>query len=269
MTSRNLAVATSIMASTARLWRGTMASRKQTPAAGSAIDRLKLYDREGCIECRLVREALTELNLDLTILPVPLRGNRYLDALRADSGSTRVPFLVDTTLGRGYAGASSIIEFLFGELAGRSVPRPLRESTVTRWMSQAATAARMGRGRTATPSKPAAKLLRLYNFESSPYSRLVRERLTELELGYELINLSKQRFSDLGPAVQRLHLGDYEPVPGSKRAEFLAKHGRVQVPFLEDPNTGVSLFESARILQYLDDHYSLSSPVQPLTTTRQ
>ncbi|MEC8823850.1 MAG: glutathione S-transferase N-terminal domain-containing protein, partial [Pseudomonadota bacterium] len=31
--------------------------------------------------------------------------------------------------------------------------------------------------------------------------------------------------------------------------------GRVQVPYLEDPNSGEGLFESARILAYLEKNY--------------
>ena len=43
-----------------------------------------------------------------------------------------------------------------------------------------------------------------------------------------------------------------------KRAELLAKTGGVfQVPYLEDPNTGCSLFESAAICDYLEKTYAL------------
>nr|WP_323128563.1 glutathione S-transferase N-terminal domain-containing protein [Marinobacter salsuginis] len=49
--------------------------------------------------------------------------------------------------------------------------------------------------------------------------------------------------------------GPYTPIPGGKRDAFFQVHKRVQVPYLEDPNTGEGLFESARILKYLDAHY--------------
>ncbi|GAA3963674.1 glutathione S-transferase N-terminal domain-containing protein [Allohahella marinimesophila] len=251
MNPQTFDVASSVLASTARLWRGTMAS----PRPRGEKPELHLFDREGCIECRLVREALSELNLDAQIFPFPERGQRYLEALKAHSGSTRVPFLFNPQTDKGYAGASEIVNFLFDTYSRRNVPLPLREGLISRWMSHAATVIRGNRGVKATPSRPAEKPLTLYSFESSPYSRLVRERLTELELGYTLINLSKQQIADLGPATQRLHLGKYEPLPGSKREAFLRKHGRVQVPYLEDPNTGVSLFESTKILQYLNDQY--------------
>jgi anaphase-promoting complex subunit 7 len=40
-----------------------------------------------------------------------------------------------------------------------------------------------------------------------------------------------------------------------KRPDFEARHGKVQVPFLEDPNTGRSMFESRDIVNYLVDTY--------------
>ena len=34
--------------------------------------------------------------------------------------------------------------------------------------------------------------------------------------------------------------------------------GRFQVPYLQDPNTGVNLFESSAILEYLDKQYAVA-----------
>jgi glutathione S-transferase len=44
-----------------------------------------------------------------------------------------------------------------------------------------------------------------------------------------------------------------------KRQELLDKRGYFQVPYLEDPNTGVYLFESKDIIEYLEKTYALSS----------
>ncbi|MFT7261711.1 MAG: hypothetical protein ACI9MS_003589, partial [Glaciecola sp.] len=38
---------------------------------------LKVFDIEGCPYCRLVREALTELDLDAEIYPCPKQGDSY------------------------------------------------------------------------------------------------------------------------------------------------------------------------------------------------
>ena len=54
----------------------------------------------------------------------------------------------------------------------------------------------------------------------------------------------------------RVH-GPYEPEAGGKRDAFFQAHGRVQVPYLEDPNTGQKLFESTRILAYLEKEYAM------------
>lgn len=84
----------------------------------------------------------------------------------------------------------------------------------------------------------------------------MRERLTELELPYTLHNLGKEQFADMGPAAMRVRPGPYHPKPGGKREQLLARLGRVQVPYLEDPNTGTSLFESAAIIDYLEQTYA-------------
>lgn len=41
--------------------------------------------------------------------------------------------------------------------------------------------------------------------------------------------------------------------------ELLDKRGHFQVPYLEDPNQGVFLFESSAIVKYLEDMYAGSN----------
>ena len=59
------------------------------------------------------------------------------------------------------------------------------------------------------------------------------------------------------PATFRLHLGEYKPIPNTKRSSMLAEVGNVQVPYLIDPNADVNMFESDDILQYLNQNYAL------------
>lgn len=47
-----------------------------------------------------------------------------------------------------------------------------------------------------------------------------------------------------------------------QRQVLLDKRGAFQVPYLEDPNEGVYLFESSAIVKYIQDTYAL-----PDTTT--
>ena len=61
----------------------------------------------------------------------------------------------------------------------------------------------------------------------------------------------------MGPAKLRSFLVDYQPLKDTKRAVFFSKHGEVMVPFIEDPNTGVEMFESREIVKYLEKEYEL------------
>lgn len=97
---------------------------------------------------------------------------------------------------------------------------------------------RLGRGlqpRITRDKRPAPKrLLELYEFEACPYCRKVREVLCELDLDYLV-----------------------HPVAhGSpRRAELKRRGGKVQVPYLVDPNTGSEMYESDDIIAYLNKHY--------------
>jgi glutathione S-transferase len=41
-----------------------------------------------------------------------------------------------------------------------------------------------------------------------------------------------------------------------KRAAFVQRSGKMMVPWLHDPNTGASMFESADIVRYLERTYA-------------
>jgi glutathione S-transferase len=91
----------------------------------------------------------------------------------------------------------------------------------------------------------------LFSFESSPYSRRVRELLCELELPYLLRNTGKARWQDLGTPFTRALLFPGVPITGRNRMALLKRAGKVQVPYLVDPNTGTAMFESQAIRDYL------------------
>lgn len=40
-------------------------------------------------------------------------------------------------------------------------------------------------------------------------------------------------------------------------ATFLMVSGILQVPYIEDPNTGTAMFESSKIIEYLNDTYAV------------
>ena len=115
---------------------------------------------------------------------------------------------------------------------------------------------RHGAGLRARPSRDIAQPLELYSFESSPFARLVRERLCELELPYVLRSVGRSRASDwVPPAVRDAAAVVAEPSTPNRRALF-DRAGRISIPYLVDPNTGTELAESADILDYLESTYA-------------
>jgi glutathione S-transferase len=101
-----------------------------------------------------------------------------------------------------------------------------------------ATVVRLGRGlypAVTAGDRPAPKrLLELYEFENCPYCRKVREVLCELDLDYLCRSVAH----------------------GSpRRADLRKAGGKLQVPYLIDPNTGTALYESRDINAYLNEHY--------------
>ena len=79
----------------------------------------------------------------------------------------------------------------------------------------------------------------------------MRELLSELELPYLLRSTGKAGWQDLGPPGLRAALFPDRPVEGRTRTELLERAGKVQVPYLVDPNTGQAMFESEAIRAYL------------------
>lgn len=249
----SLNVLESVATSSLTAWRGCLVV-KQIPQPEKP---LVLYDMEACPFCRRVREAFTALHLDVDIRPCPKGGRTFRAEAEAIGGKQQFPLLVDENTGAVMYESTDIVEYLFREYAKRPVPKYYRSKVYQPVLGSVASAVSVLRGLRARASRVPEKPLHLWSFEGSPFSRLVRERLCELEIPYTLHNLGKEHWSELGPARQRIKLGAYVPIPGGKRDAFFQIHNRVQVPYLEDPNTGVGFFESARILRYLDREYAV------------
>jgi glutathione S-transferase len=79
-----------------------------------------------------------------------------------------------------------------------------------------------------------AELLQMYEYEACPYCRKVREVLSELDLEY--VSRTVARGSHGRPALR-------------------ARGGKVQVPYLVDPNANVEMYESEDIIDYLHETY--------------
>lgn len=249
-----------LLGATARGWRGTLVRR----AAEPPVRPLKLYEFESCPYCRLVRDALTELDLDALILPCPKGGTRYRPEAERHGGKAQFPLLIDDNTGIALHESADIIDYLW-RTYGDGDPR--RGSGLGRAMAVAgaslsslAMLRRRGiTGLNARRSIAPIEPLELYSFETSPFSKPVRASLCELELPYLLHNTGKGGWKDLGPPLFRDRLFKGRPDTTRNRAWLMQHTGKVQVPYLIDPNTGVAMYESARILEYLDRTYA--SPV--------
>jgi glutathione S-transferase len=189
------------------------------------------------------------------IYPTPHGGKRFRPKVAKLGGKLQFPFLVDPNSGESMYESADIIDYLYRRYGGRAAParllRPLDVSS-----SLLAGIPRLRAGSRARPSKAPKRPLELFSFESSPYSRRVRELLSELELPYLLRSTGKARWQDLGPPALRATLFPDLPVAGRNRTELLARAGKVQVPYLVDPNTGTAMFESEAIREYLLDTYA-------------
>ncbi len=256
--TRSLDLISSLLASSAAGWRGSVAFR---PARRLPVKPLELYEFEASPYCRLVREALTELDLDALILPCPQGGKRFRGKARTLGGKTQFPFLVDPNTGARLHESAAIIEYLARTYEGRVRATGGLRRRLAVGGSYGASALRLSlrgvRGLKARPSRAPKKPLELYSFESSPYSRPVRELLCELELPYLLRNTGKGRMSDMGPASWRDHWFKGPKDTTRNRAVLAARTQQVQVPYLIDPNTGVEMYESADILDYLRKTYAV------------
>jgi len=230
----------SFAATVIRLGRGIV------PKVASAKRRdpeqlLELYDFEGCPFCRKVREVLCELDLDYVEHPVAHGSPRRKEFVEL-GGKMQVPYLIDPNTGTHLYESDDIIDYLNetygdGHRAGWRLPVP---SLLDNAVSVAASAVRLGRGtRCSVPaSRRKLQQLTLYNMEGSPYCRKVREVLCELDLEHVVRNL---------------------PKGSPKREELVRRGGKMQVPYLIDPNSGREMYESDDIVAYLRAEYGSDS----------
>ena len=228
---RALDVATSFAASVVRLGAGMEVAR-----LGPRPERpLELYEFEGCPFCRKVREALSALDLDAVVYPCPKNGPRFRPDVERRGGKAQFPYFVDPNAGLAMYESDDIVRHLHATYGEESGLRLLALPGVGEVTSALAFVARPMGGTWYRAAKPPTAPLELWSYEASPFCRIAREALCELELPYVLHNVAQ----------------------GSpKRDAFVRRSGKMQVPYLVDPNTGAAMFESAEIVAYLDATYA-------------
>jgi len=246
-----LNLATSLLST---LVRGTNGIQS-TPAEEKPTELLQLYDIENCPYCRLVREALTELDLDVLVLPCPKNGERFRLELAERGGKAQFPYLVDPNTGVEMYESMEIVEYLFETYGGGPMPVKWKLGGLQTAGSMLASAPRMSQGMQAQTGAEPEELLELYSFESSPYARLVRERLCEMEIPYVLRNCGRTELKEwlLPPVRKALNITPESKLDNRRHLQF--REGRVSIPYLYDANTDQGLFESSAILDYLQSNY--------------
>lgn len=214
---------------------------------------LTIYEFESDADSRLVREACSMLSMSVTIYPTPVRGPHYrAQAINEFGSNKKFPFLYDSNTQVRITGSVAIIDYLFATYGPGPVPRALRQGqgfTNWPWIGAAVgvNLARLGAGgryEYSTFDHETGQPLQLWAYEGSPFCKLVREILSAYEIPHTVF---------------------YTPRGSINRQRLFEATGRFQVPYLQDPNTGVDLFESEAIIEYLDKKYGLvNSPVQYL-----
>jgi glutathione S-transferase len=227
------------------------------PAAIKPEKLLELYEFEACPYCRIVREALTELDLDAMIYPCPKSGKRFRPRAAELGGKTQFPLLVDANTGVTMYESLDIIAYLFDTYGMRPVPLKWRAGTLQQLGSIFSGIARGTQGLRARPSRTPAEPLELYSFESSPFARPVRDLLCEMEIPYVLRSAGRTRLSDWVPPPVRDTLNLHSAPELLNRKVLLERAGRVSIPYLVDPNTGVEMAESEDIIDYVTNTYAL------------
>eukprot|EP01041_Mallomonas_annulata_P001273 gene1273-2459_t len=209
----------------------TMKNRPKLP--------IELYEFEGCPFCRKVREAVSILDIDVVFYPCPKGGPTFRQKAIKMGGKQQFPYMVDPNTKVSMYESNDIINYLFKTYgSGSKVPASLSNTFLTTLTCSLAMLPRAARGSRFEEAKVAKQPLVLWAYEPSPFCKVVRERLCELEIPHVYKTCAR----------------------GSvKRSQLLKKTGTFQVPYLEDPNTGVNMFESAEIIKYIDKTYSYKS----------
>jgi len=201
---------------------------------------LELYEYEACPFCRKVREAVSMLDLDVIVYPCPRDGTRYRANVTEMGGKSQFPYLVDPNTKFASYESDRIVRYLFQTYGDGLVPLPLSLGPLTTSSAALASALRAGKGRQAKPNLPPSPPmpLELWSYEASPFCRVVREQMCELELAHKVITVARG---------------------SSKREQLVQIAGKMQVPYMVDPNTNTQMFESSEINAYLQRTYGSGS----------
>lgn len=208
---------------------------------------LILYEYDSSPFCKRVRETINLLDLTVEYRPIPgARQSKFSDELFERTGRRTVPYLIDPNTGTEMFESDDQIRYLVDTYGpqeeGAYDPKALWPITFTEFSVFTSTLAALIRGMPASQRQINAREdnedmqpLELWGYECSPFVKPVREKLGSLCLPHRMVSCSRGSMN---------------------RDRMIERTGRFQVPFLVDPNTGLELFESAEICEYLDACYT-------------
>jgi len=210
---------------------------------------LILYEYAASPYCQRVRETINVLDLTVEYRPCPgARQGAFSQELLQRTGRQTLPFLIDPNNGNEMFESSDIIEYLLQTYGPQDASSYDRKALwpITWEAFSVATATQVAilrgmpgarRQANARPDNERMQPLELWGYECSPFVRPVREALGALCLPHVMVSCSRG---------------------SANRDRLVARTGNAfQVPFLVDPNTGIEMFESAEIVDYLNKVYTV------------
>ena len=153
--------------------------REQTAATGMPI----LYEFAACPWCRIAREAVSEAGLSVLVRPCPKNGTRFRPKVKEMGGKAQFPFYIDEHVPDGMYESADVAKTM-REHYGASRPLMHWLGPLNGIFSSYAVLLGFTGGRSVRPSKPQSQPLEFHGSEASPSARLVKARLSSLELEY-------------------------------------------------------------------------------------
>eukprot|EP00256_Glycine_max_P054244 XP_014621056.1 uncharacterized protein LOC100792004 isoform X2 [Glycine max] len=141
----------------------------------------------GCPFCRKVREIVAILDLDVLFYPCPRNGPNFRQKVLEMGGKLQFPYMVDPNTGASMYESDDIIRYLVDKYGDGNVPLSLSLGFLTTLTAGLGMLSRISKGTTYTPAKFPPKPLKLWAYGGSPFCKLVREVLVELELPHLLV----------------------------------------------------------------------------------
>jgi len=201
---------------------------------------IELYEFQGCPFCAKVRYAAALLDLDILFKPSPRESKVNRPFVVEKGGKSQFPYMVDPNTGTEMYESADIIRYLYKNYGpGEDKAPELLTGPVMTFGAAFSLIPRAGKGSKKSADAldaPPAKPVTVWGYEASPFSKVVREALNELEVDHVWKSCAR----------------------GSPKRQVLFDQtgGTMQLPYLEDDNTGTKMFESAEIVDYLRKTYS-------------